>query len=75
MLFCLTLPISVFFIIYSYFLFFTNIFLCFSAAKEQKKSTKVAKKATTTGAKVKPAPKQKISKTVPKAAPRVGGKR
>ncbi|XP_018577410.1 60S ribosomal protein L24 [Anoplophora glabripennis] len=44
------------------------------AAKEQKKSTKSAKKATAP-AKAKPAPKQKISKNVPKAAPRVGGKR
>ncbi|XP_072383874.1 large ribosomal subunit protein eL24 [Diabrotica undecimpunctata] len=44
------------------------------AAKEQKKSTKTAKKATAP-AKAKPAPKQKVSKNLPKAAPRVGGKR
>ncbi|CAG9863766.1 unnamed protein product [Phyllotreta striolata] len=44
------------------------------AAKEQKKTTRVAKKATAP-AKAKPAPKQKASKNVPKAAPRVGGKR
>ncbi|CAH1100982.1 unnamed protein product [Psylliodes chrysocephalus] len=44
------------------------------AAKEQKKSTKTAKKATAP-AKAKPAGKQKAQKNLPKAAPRVGGKR
>ncbi|KAG5884884.1 hypothetical protein JTB14_025048 [Gonioctena quinquepunctata] len=44
------------------------------AAKEQKKGTKVTKKAAAP-AKAKPAPKQKANRNVPKAAPRVGGKR
>lgn len=46
----------------------------YRAAKEQKKGTKTTKKVTAP-AKAKPAPKQKVSKNLPKAAPRVGGKR
>ncbi|XP_065156638.1 large ribosomal subunit protein eL24 [Atheta coriaria] len=44
------------------------------AAKEQKKSTKVAKKPAA-ATKAKAAPKTKAAKNVAKAAPRVGGKR
>lgn len=46
----------------------------FSAAKEQKKSTKAAKKATAPP-KPKNVSKTKATKNVQKAAPRVGGKR
>ncbi|KAJ8969127.1 hypothetical protein NQ317_013215 [Molorchus minor] len=43
------------------------------AAKEQKKSTRIAKKAVAPS-KTKLAPKQKVTKNVLKSAPRVGGK-
>lgn len=45
------------------------------AAKEQKKSTKTAKKPAQPAKSTKTAPKQKATKNVQKAAPRVGGKR
>ena len=45
-----------------------------SAAKEQKKATKVQKKVQAPS-KTKSAPKAKATKNVQKSAPRVGGKR
>lgn len=52
----------------------SNVSKNFSAAKEQKKSTKTAKKATQP-VKQKPVQKAKAAKNVQKQAPRVGGKR
>lgn len=47
----------------------------FRAAKEQKKATKAAKKATAPAPAKKQQQKQKAAKNVQKSAPRVGGRR
>lgn len=56
-------------------LFQHSVIFGFRAAKEQKKSTKVAKKASVPAKAAKAVPKQKAAKNIQKAAPRVGGKR
>lgn len=55
-------------------LFLISCFLYYSAAKDQKKSTKAAKKAAAPP-KPKAVQKNKAAKVTQKAAPRVGGKR
>lgn len=53
----------------------TNCATFYRVAKDQKKATRAAKKATAPPAAKKQQPKQKAAKNVQKAAPRVGGKR